>query len=302
VLVARSGRGPAIAGIDPSLRPPRTREWSAGFELRHRQAVTWRAAASWRTETSVLGSVNTGVTAADYRTLFIQDENADWFGPADDHLLAVYDRLPASFGQDAFLLTNPSDNQTTYKGIEGTLTVRTRRLVLVFGAMAYKTRSWPGHLGFGPLENDQGIVGTVFEQPNATPVEQGSYFFDRSYVGKMSATYRAPGDIRVAFSARYQDGQPFSRVVVVPDLSTGPEMVHAYRTGRTRYTYTLTLDVRIEKGFSIGGTRSAVRLDIFNATRHRNEVEEDVLTTPLFRQSTAVQPPRTLRVGFRIDF
>jgi len=182
------------------------------------------------------------------------------------------------------------------------LMLTTRRLTVLFGATAYKTRSWAGHLGFGPLENDQGVIGTVFEQPNARPTEQGSYFFDRSYVGKLSASYRAPGDIRLAFTTRYQDGQPFSRFVVVPDLAGGAEMVHAYRTGRTRFTYTLTLDVRAEKGFAIGDRRAAITLDVFNATRYRNEVEEDVLTTPLFRRSTAVQPPLTLRLGFRIDF
>jgi hypothetical protein len=45
-----------------------------------------------------------------------------------------------------------------------------------------------------------------------------------------------------------------------------------------------------------------VRLDVFNLTNHRNEVEEDVVTGPLFRRSTAVQPPRTLRFGLRFDF
>jgi hypothetical protein len=79
-------------------------------------------------------------------------------------------------------------------------------------------------------------------------------------------------------------------------------MIHAYRIGRTRFTYTLTLDVRIAKDFSIAGRRSSVHLDVFNATRHLNEVEEDVLTTPSFRRSTAMQPPLAARVGFRIRF
>ncbi len=119
-------------------------------------------------------------------------------------------------------------------------------------------------------------------------------------MGKWSGSYRAPGDITFGFTARYQDGQPFSRVVVAQGLSTGPEMVHAYWMGRTRFTYTLTLNTRIEKGFTIGGRRAAIRVDVFNATQHRNEVEEDVLTTPRFRRSSAVQPPLAVRVGFRI--
>ncbi len=302
VLVSRRGRGSAVATIERDLRAPRTLERTVGLELRYHQLMTLRGAAIWRNQSSMLGSINTGVPASSYRLLFVQDQFTDWDSPVDDQPLGVYDRLPGSFGQDAFLLTNPDDGTAKYEGVEVTWELKTRRLTVLFGAMAYRTRSWSGHLGFRPLENDHSVIGTVFEDPNARPVLQGSSFFDRSYVGKWSTSYRAPGDVRIGFSARYQDGQPFSRVVVVPDLAGGAEMVHAYRTGRTRFTYTLTLDVRIEKGFSLWGHRSALRVDVFNATRHRNEVEEDVLTTPQFRRSTAVQPPLTVRLGFSITF
>lgn len=300
VLVSREGWGSTVATIDPDLRAARTIERTVGLELRHRQVLTWRAAAIWRNQSSIPGSINTGVPASSYRVVFIPDAAEDWDGAGDDRPLAVFDRLPSSFGKDAFLLTNPADGHAKYEGVETTWTLTTRRVRVLFGVMAYRTRSWVGHLGFGPLENDQSVVGDVFEHPNARPVVQGSYFFDRSYVAKWSTSYRAPGDIRIGFSARYQDGQPFSRVVIAPDLSSGAQMIHAYRIGRTRFTYTLTLDIRVEKGFTMAGRRSALQLDVFNATRHRNEVEEDVLTTPNFRRSTAVQPPLTFRVGFRI--
>ena len=302
VLVSRKGWGNAVASIDPDLRAPRTFERTLGLELRLKQALTFRSAVIFRDQTDLLASVNTGVPASSYRVFHIQDQYTDWDGPGDDQPLAIYERLPASFGKDAYLLTNPEGEQATYEGLEFTWNLSTRRLVALFGVTAYRTRMWSGHLGFGPLENDHGVIGERLENPNAQPVVQGSYIFDRSYVAKLSASYRAPGDIRLAFSARYQDGQPFSRIVVAPDLAGGAEMIHAYRIGRTRFTYTLTLDVRIAKDFSIAGKRWSLYLDVFNATRHLNEVEEDVLTTPSFRQSTAMQPPLAARVGFRISF
>jgi hypothetical protein len=79
-------------------------------------------------------------------------------------------------------------------------------------------------------------------------------------------------------------------------------MVQAYRVGRTRYTYTATLDVRAEKLFSLGGRQAGLRLDVFNLTNHGNEMDEHVLTDPEFRRSLSVQPPLTLRLGFRIGF
>ena len=302
VLVARHGWGDAIASIDSNLRAPRTREHTIGVEFGGRSALTFRSAVIWREQTNLLASVNVGVPASSYRVLYIQDASTDWDGPDDDRLLPVYERRPESFGKDRYLLTNPEGEQATFDGLEFTWNLKTRRLVALFGVTAYRTRSWSANLGFGPLENDLGILGERLERANAQPEVQGSYFFDRTYVGKLSASYRAPGDIRLAFSARYQDGQPFSRVVIAPDLAGGPEMVHAYRTGRTRYTFTLTLDARVAKDFSIGRARAMVHVDVFNATRSLNEVEEDALTTPSFRRSTAMQPPMAARLGFRISF
>ena len=300
VLVARAGRGAAVMSVDSALSTPRTFERTAGLELRHGQLMRLRAAAIWRNQSSLLGVVNTGVPASSYRAVLIPDAFFDWDGPADDQPLVAYDQRPESFGQDAFLLTNLDGDDATYQGVEVTWHLTTRRLVMLFGATAYRNHGRAPLPGFGPLQNDQSVSGDRFNQPNAVPVLPGRLFFDRAYVGKWSATYRAPGDIRVGFSARYQDGQPFSRVVVAPDLAQGPEMLHAYSIGRTRFTYTLTLDVRVEKELTIGGRRAAVHVDVFNATRHLNEVEEDVLTTPAFRRSTAMQPPLTVRVGFRI--
>lgn len=301
-LLYRAGRGDAIASLDSDLRAPRTREYSTGLDLRLSRHVSIRTAFVWRRQSDLLGSVNTGVPISAYTQRLVADPGADWFGPDDDTFLLVYDRRPESFGLDRYHLTNPEGGTATYEGIETLWTLRTRPVEMLFGAMAYRTRSWSGRLGFGPLENDYGIIGDVFEQPNARPPVQGSYFFDRSYVGKWSGSVRLPWTTRFGFAARYQDGQPFARVVVVPDLSTGPEMLHAYRVARTRYTYTLTLDMRLEKALRIAGSSAAFHIDVFNATQHTNEVEEDALTTPSFRRSTAVQPPLTVRAGFRFSW
>jgi hypothetical protein len=153
------------------------------------------------------------------------------------------------------------------------------------------------------LENDQLVLGDRYWNPNALKDQAGRLFFDRAYVGKWTTAYRAPGDVRLAAVVRYQDGQPFTRYVVAPDLAGGPEITHAYPVGRTRFTYTATVDARVEKGISLGGRRRAsVRLDIFNLTNHANELEEDVMTGPTFRLSSIVQAPRTVRLGVRLEF
>lgn len=302
VLVARRGRNRAIASIDAGLAAPVSRELTIGGEFHATPRSTIGTAIIIRRTRQLVGSVNDGVPFASYRLFTVPDIGEDEGHPADDQQLPIYERQPATFGADQFRLTNPDRPDTTYGGIEITWNIDGERWNMLFGATAYRTRGWGGDLGFGPLENDQLVIGERFENPNAADDVAGSFIFDRSYVGKVAGSYRAKGDVRFAFAVRYQDGQPFTRYVVAPDLAGGPEVVHAYRVGRTRFTYTATVDVRLEKGLVLAGRRAAVRFDVFNLTNHANEVEEDVLSGASFRRSTATQPPRTARLGLSLDF
>src|SRR6185503_13565649 len=96
-------------------------------------------------------------------------------------------------------------------------------------------------------ENDQGALGEVFLTPNALTSADGRSFFDRAFVIKLSGGYRAPGDVRIGMVARYQDGQPFSRVVLFDGTSLGRDFVMAIPRGAQRFTYTFTLDAKVEK-------------------------------------------------------
>jgi hypothetical protein len=302
-LVARTGSGAGVGTLDPDLRVPRTTEWVAGAEVRPTRHSVLRGAIVIRRQSDLVGVLNTGLSASDYRESFVPDINADEGSAADDRLLPIYERLPGSFGRDALRLTNPAADPIEHDGIELTYEISSPRWFMLFGATAYRTLGQGGALGHGVLENDQLVLGDRYWNPNALKDEPGRLFFDRAYVGKWTTAYRARGDVRLAAVVRYQDGQPFTRYVVAPDLAGGPEITHAYPVGRTRFTYTATVDVRMEKGVNWGtGRRASVRLDVFNLTNHANELEEDVLSGPTFRLSSIVQPPRTLRLGVRVEF
>ena len=215
-------------------------------------------------------------------------------------LLAIYDRRPASFGQDRFLLTN---GHTSYhEGAELYLEKNAGRFRMLLGATASRSVGSGGNPGFRASENDPGVIGALFDSPNADSFARGRLFFDRAYTIKLSGSYQAPWDLRLAAVARYQDGQPFARVVVARDLGQGAEAVAAIPNGRHRFTFTFTLDARMEKGFRFGERRLTAVAEAFNLLDNRLEVEEDVVTGPGFRTVTAVQPPRSLRFGVRFDF
>jgi hypothetical protein len=42
--------------------------------------------------------------------------------------------------------------------------------------------------------------------------------------------------------------------------------------------------------------------EVYNLLKDANEVEEYVVTGPRFRETTAVQPPRSFHLGLRVSF
>jgi hypothetical protein len=298
-LVARSGPGAPVGALDAPLGAPRTEEVVAGVEGRFGR-VRVSLVGVHRDETGLVESVNVGVPASAYTVAFVPDPAGDLVGPQDDQLLPLYSRAPETFGADSFLLTSPAGHDTRHQGVELTVELLTGRVQLLLGATAHRSDGSGAYRGFRPGENDQGLVGDLFDEPNAATHARGRLFSDRAYTIKLSGSWRAPGGVTLGAAARYQDGQPFSRLVLAA-LPQGLTPVHAIPNGRARFTFIATLDVRAEKELAIGGgRRAAVVLDAFNLTQRANEVEEVVVSGGSYRAVTFRQPPRLVRLGLRV--
>ncbi len=300
-LVALVGPGGAHASIDDGLRSPRTEGIVAGIDLRPAEGWWIRFAGVRRRAKGLVESVNTGVTLADYDVTFVDDPAVDVVGPSDDRPLPVHARRPDSFGLDRYLLTNVPGHDVLHEGVELTVEKRvTSSLLLRAGGTASRSTGAGGNRGYGVLENDPGVIGEVFDDPAADLFRRGRLFFDRAYTLKIAALWR-PRGWSLGTVANYQDGQPFARVVLVPGLPQGAEAVPAIRRGDHRFTFTLTVDARVERSFRAGPGRVAVIAEAFNLLDMRNEVEEDVAFGPSFRRVTAIQPPRAVRFGIRLE-
>jgi hypothetical protein len=305
-LVARVGPGtaddPAFSAIDAHLRRPHTDEFVIGLNARLSQIWRMQIAGVARRESSLINLVNLGAPASSYRLFTIPDANADLVGTSDDQQLPVYDRLPESFGQDRYQLTNINQDAATTGAVVITARAQTSRLFMVIGATAAAVVGSGGNRGFRSYENDQDTIGEVLTNPNATTNARGRLFSDRAYTIKWTTVYKFPADIRLGLMARYQDGQPFSRMVVVSGLTQGAEAIQAFANGRSRFAFTGTLDMRLQKGIALGSGRLDVVLDVYNLLDMKKEVEESVVSGPRFRETTAVQPPRAAHVGLRMRF
>lgn len=305
VIVTRVGPGTggnaSFVRVDGSLKRPVTDEFVIGFEKRRSETTRYTLTGIARRETNMLGVVNSVGTSA-YSTLSLADAGKDLVDPSDDRALIVYNRLPSTYGQDSYLLTNPAQEAATAFALRMSWERATERLFLLFGATASAAQGSGGNRGYGPLENDQDVPGELFSNPNAQSYARGRLFSDRAFTIKWTTRYRLPKDVTVAAIARYQDGQPFSRMVLVPTLNQGAEAIQAYPNAGSRYTFTGTLDLRVDKTFVVGRTRLAAVIDAYNLFTRANEVEEYVISGTGFRTSTAIQPPASVHVGVRVGF
>jgi hypothetical protein len=306
VLVARVGPGtggvPSFSQIDEDLRRPYTDEFVVGLDAGRIESMRFTLTGIARREGNLVAVVNTGVPMSGYSTIEIPDEYIFLRNPEDDRILTVFNRLPSTFGRDTYLLTNPELDAAHTLALKLTAERASERLFILFGATAYLSEGSGGNRGYGPRENDQDAPGELFANPNAATYARGRLFTDRGFTIKWTTLYRMPYDVTLGAIARYQDGQPFSRMVVVRDLSQGAEAVRAYPSGGTRFTFTGTLDLRVQKGFRIGTSRLDVIVDAYNLLTRSNEVEEYVVTGPAFRTSTAIQPPHSVHLGARVTF
>jgi hypothetical protein len=305
-LVARVGPGsggnPSFSAIDPALKRPYMEEIIAGAEGKPNRFSTVRLTAIARRQRDLIGAVNVGVPESAYSVIYIPDAGVDIHGSQDDQLLPVYNRDPATFGADRYLLANPHDQDSTQVGGELTFEMHGEHLYLLMGATAARGEIIAANIGFNAAENDDGVVGDVYMDPNSRTYAQGRPFTERGYTLKWSGAYRWNTGASFGLVARYQDGQHFARIVIVPGLNQGIEQVRAFRNGKTRFTFINTLDARYVQPFRLGRLKLEGSVDVYNMLATALEIEEYPVTGPLSRTTTAVQPPFAMHFGIRVPF
>ncbi len=235
-LVERWGPGtngdPTFSGIDPALKRPVMSEAILGFEAHPMAGAFVRLSAIGRRETNILGVADVGVPLSSYTTIGVPDPGVDLVGTGDDQTLIFYNRSPSTFGQDRYLLTNPpspSGNASTFVGAELVGQLQKQNALFMLGITAGRSEEIAGNRGFGALENDEGVLGDVYANPNSTTNPEGRVFTERGYTIKTAVSYMFAHDLSLGLIGRYQDGQHFARIVVEPDLNQGADFARVSR-------------------------------------------------------------------------
>ncbi|MBZ5676798.1 MAG: hypothetical protein LAP61_21360 [Acidobacteriia bacterium] len=302
--------GGAVSMIDPNLQPPHDDQFFASAEWKLAGGFFVRARAFRRTERDRIAALNTGVPFSAYHPVTMLDPGQDGrASTADDRTLTVYEQDPATFGEDRFLLTNPAGLRMDQRGVvaEGGFNKRG----LAAQASLYVGKSWgPTNPGNDIWENDSGVVGSLYADPNTMINASGSSAMDRRFAGKMWISFSTPrsfGGLEIMNTAVFLGGYPYARRLLVTGLAQGPFMVDATPRGASRTEPVYDWNLKVSRAFEMHFLRTGtlrISAEVFNTLNLGARLRVADLTGPQFLQNLPLemQPPRFARGGLSWDF
>jgi hypothetical protein len=298
IEVAR--RSPASVSVDPDLSLPTMRRVMIGFSTKVRGLLIHTMAFA-RRDRDLIETALDPLGSEIARTRNLADPSGDIVGPSDDQILPIIEETLASFSGSRFVLGTPAEHRALGEGAELGFATNGKHVHWGLNGAAFRVSGRGGNRGLRAAESDFGVVGESFDRTNSDTYGYGRLFFDRAYSLKMFLTANDIKGFTFGALGRYDDGQPFARLVIQNDLPQGPDFVQAIARGRARLHYTLSVDAKLAKRFEVSGARIEASVSVFNVLGSKFEAEEQVVWRSDYRRITMVQPPRAFVIGLRLE-
>jgi hypothetical protein len=302
-LQGRRG-GVALEQVDPGLELPFIREVAAWVEREVVASVGVRTGLVWRSESQPYMRQNVNQPLDAFAVpVSISDPGPDGrTGTADDgSAIRGYDLRPELVGLPPFhVVRNVPDADSHYWTWDITATRRFAGRWSLVAGFAHTWNRDQANGYFGQRARDNTYPLTPNDLINAGT--DGRYEF-RIWSAKIYGTYAGPWDTRITPYLRHQSGQPFGRTFSTALNYSNDIRVLAEPIGARRMDHITTLDLRVEKGFRLGGHRRlAGFVDVFNLLNANPEQNTSWLSGPSFRRPLSIVPPRVARVGVKLEW
>lgn len=279
--------------VDPNLRRPYNREYSAGLQHELMSNVGL-SVMFYRRENRDLRSVqNVAVPTSGYIPVTVNN-------PLTNAPLTVYNQDPATVGRQQNVLTNSPLLDVNYNGVEFSLTRRFSQGASLVGGYHYgKT--------LGSIYSSSTQASIDLNDPNNFIFANGAVGNDRPHQLKLSGHFMLPGNLMLSGVFSAMTGGPRARQLVVdrtlvPGLTRANQTVRLEANNVERYDSYRLLDLRLGRTWSLGGLRVEPFLDAYNIF-NANTILGDITTigASLGRVSTTINP-RLVRLGAKVNF
>ena len=303
IIASRGGVGSAV--LDPNLEDQRTDEVATWLEHELVSNFGLRMGYVYRRidNLNVLFNANRPYDAFNV-PIMIRDPGIDAvLGNADDG-----PSLPG-FNLSAAALALPVVNRR--QNLPGVSEFHN----LEFVATKRSTGRWSLQASFGyrwNMDNDTAYFGNNLRSlqapanPNETiNTDDGRYNFT-TYSAKVNGTVQAAYGIRLTPALRFQSGQPYGRTINVGaanGINYGTQRILAEPIDSRRQDHITVLDIRVEKDFKIGSTRSlAPFMDLYNIGNSDAASNIAWASGSSFELPSTIIGPRIMRVGVKFDW
>ncbi len=285
--------GSVSTALDPDLQNTYTRQTTTYLEREVAANFGVRTGFVWNGRRQVRGAVNANRPFDAYNVpVPIRDPGPDGrAGTADDGTaFTAYNLAASNLSLPPVNITRNLNEETSdYYTWEITATRRETGRWSLLASFA-ETWSRETNLGGGASYTPNALINT----------EDGRNNF-RTWQGKINATIRLPGELRVTPVYRHQSGIPFGRTFVA-QLNYGNATILAEPYGAERTPNLNLVDLRSEKVFVIKTARVTGFFDVYNIFNSNAEQDLTKSSGSAFLRPVAITPPRIARIGAKLQW
>jgi outer membrane receptor protein involved in Fe transport len=292
--------------MDPDIKHPYMDQITAGFERELFRDTSLGVTFIYRKWNNIVGRYD---RLADYSPV-------DVYSAALNKTFTIYERTEDTVDTYDYLLTNIKKGgwitQTPYRkyqGIEVLFNKRFSNRWQLLASYVYGRATGTMDNGFA---DDIGYGGNV-DDPNFWINSEGNSTFDPTHMLKLQGTYILPFDISFNAYFRLITGDAWTTRVRTSRLNQGRVTFFAEKRGSNHYPAEKTLDVRLEKIFTLASKyKLGLIVDVFNVfnndtitswgTRIGYDWNEGDYPSTDGHELYGIVRPRQARVGIRLIF
>jgi hypothetical protein len=279
--------------IDPNLKNPYSQQLFFALERELMTDFSAEAMYIHKTEGNGLGWEGRNTSY----------EQVQRTSPDNDQTYTVFNRTGE---YPDIYLANPDGYNQKYDGVIFALTKRYSRNWMMNASVSWSHSTGLNMRSHGTSQqNLSANAGGFGRDPNDLINAEGDLQHDKRWVVKFTGGINLPWNIFFSGYFTWQAGRPRPAMVRILDLDQGRREILADPRGETRYPSFYTLNLRLQKTFTLQGTWALkVMLDLFNATNDATfrSWRSNSMWRDTFYEQSGLPQPISLQLGLKLEF
>jgi hypothetical protein len=294
-----SSGGVGSTQLDPNLQDQRTREFATFLEREVMSGVGVHVGFVYRQIDQLYQSDNLNRPVSAYDVpITIRVPYPNGTTDANSPTMQVWNLDPAALAKGVTNFLHNTPGKDDFYNLELSANRRLSRGWSLNASYSYRWNRDNSNSYFGQNLRVRQDVGN----PNDTINTDGGRYVFGLWTAKINGSYDAPWGLRLTPAIRMQQGQSFARTFQVT-MNYGAQRLLAEPFGSRQQDNIFLFDVRVEKNFKLGGSRSLVGfIDGYNLTNSNAAQNINWGSGSTFLLPTSIIAPRVWRFGVKFDW